>query len=175
MFRHLWSVLSCLCIIGLASVLAGAQEQHPEIFGEPSVATIGAEHIETLWTEASGRWSDAGKDMGTTSSHVECYKKFAFCFQAEAYSLGGQAWVNTTTLDILRWDDRELIAVDSFPTCQVNQIRFDFKTKQVSVTESPKKGETKDPFCKDVKATTAYLGGLKDELHRLDNERSKQK
>jgi hypothetical protein len=135
---------------------------------------MGAQRIETLWTEASGKWSDAGKDIGTTASHVECYKKFGFCFQAEAYSLGGQAWVNTTTLDILRWDAEELIAVDSTPICQVNQIRFDFKTKQVSATESPK-GETKDPFCKDVKATTAYLGGLKDELHRLDKERAKQK
>ncbi|PWT79014.1 MAG: hypothetical protein C5B59_00450 [Bacteroidetes bacterium] len=144
---------------------ARAQHQHPEIFGEPTVVTAGAQRIETLWTEASGKWSDAGKNMGTTSSHVECYKKFGFCFQAEAYFLADQAWVNTTTLDILRWDDRELIAVDSSPPCQVNQIRFDFKTKQVSVTESPK-GETKDPFCKDVKATTAYLGGVKDELRR---------
>jgi hypothetical protein len=164
----------CVYVIGLTSVLAGAQEQHPEIFGEPSVVTMGAEHIATLWTEASGKWSDAGKEMGTTSSHVECYKKFGFCTEAEAYSLGGQAWVNVMTLDILRWDDRELIAVDSSPTCQVNQIRLDFKTKQVSATESLK-GETKDPFCKDVKATTAYLGGLKDELHRLDKEPTKQK
>jgi len=162
----------CSCVIALACVLAPAQEQHPEIFGEPTVVTTGPERIETLWTEASGKWSDSGKDLGTTSSHVECYKKFGFCFQAEAYSLGGKAWVNTTTLDILRWDDRELIAVDSTPTCQVNQIRFDFKTKQVSATESPK-GETKDLFCKYVKATTAYLGGLKDELHRLDREPTK--
>ncbi|SPF42388.1 exported hypothetical protein [Candidatus Sulfotelmatobacter kueseliae] len=173
MYKRLFLSL-CLCVIGMTSVLAKAQEQHPEIFGQPSVVTMGAEHIETLWTEASGKWSDAGKDMGTTSSHVECYKKFGFCTEAEAYSLGGQAWVNVTTLDILRWDSQELIAVDSSPTCQVNQIRFDFKTKQVSVTESPK-GETKDPFCKDVKPTTAYLGGLKDELRRLDKERTRQK
>jgi hypothetical protein len=162
-----------LLYVCLVAASARGQEQHPEIFGEPTVVTMGAERIETLWTEASGKWSDAGKDLGTTSSHVECYKKFGFCAQAEAYSLGGQAWVNTTTLDILRWDDHELIAVDSTPTCQVNQIRFDFKTKQVSVTESPK-GETKDPFCKDVKATTAYLGGLKDELRRLDKGPTKQ-
>jgi hypothetical protein len=173
MYKRLFLPL-CLCVIGLTFVPVGAQEQHPEIFGEPSVVTMGAEHIETLWTEAFGKWSDARKKMGTTSSHVECYKKFGFCTEAEAYSLGGQAWVNVITLDILRWDDRELIAVDSSPTCQVNQIRFDFKTKQASAAESPK-GKTKDPFCKDVKATTAYLGGLKDELHGLDKERAKQK
>jgi hypothetical protein len=173
MYKRLFLPL-CLCVVGLASTLAGAQEQHPEIFGEPSVVTVGAQRIETLWIDASGKWSDAGKDLGTMSSHIECYKKFGFCSEAEAYSLSGQAWVNTATLDILRWDADELIAVDSSPICQVNQIRFDFKTKQVSATESPK-GETKDPFCKDTKATTAYLGGLKDEHRRLDKENAKQK
>jgi hypothetical protein len=160
MYKRLFLPL-CPCVIGLTSTVAGAQEQHPQIFGEPTVVTMGAERIETLWTEASGKWSDTGKDIGTTASHVECYKKFRFCFQAEAYSLGGQAWVNTTTLDILRWDAEELIAVDSTPICQVNQIRFDFKTKQVSATESPK-GETKDPFCKAAKARRLHISvGLK--------------
>lgn len=169
MYKHLFFALWwCVCF----AVPAGAQDQHPEIFGEPTIVTMGTQRVETLWVEATGKWSDAGKDIGTSSSHIECYKKFAFCFQAEAYSFGGQAWVNTTTLDILRWDQSELIAIDSTPTCQVNQIRFDFKTKQVSVTESPK-GDTKDPFCKDVKATTAYLGGVKDEIRRIDKESKK--
>jgi hypothetical protein len=98
---------------------------------------------------------------------IECYKKLGLCSEAEAYSLVGEAWVNLETLDILRWDSQELIAVDSSPVCQVNQIRFDFKTKQVTATKSLK-GESKDPFCKDLKSTTAFLGGLKDELKRID-------
>ena len=172
MYKNLvFVLLLCACVVVIP---AKAQDQHPELFGEPAVVTVGTQRIETVWVEATGKWSDAGKDIGTTSSHVECYKKFAFCFQAEAYTLGGQAWVNTTTLDILRWDAYELIAVDSTPTCQVNQIRFDFKTKQVSITESPK-GETKDPFCKDLKANTAYLGGLKDELRQIDKDSMKPK
>ena len=28
------------------------------------------------------------------------------------------------------------------------------------------KGETKDPFCKDIKATTAFLGGAKDQIKK---------
>jgi hypothetical protein len=121
-----------------------------------------------------GKWSDAGDKAGVTSTHIECYKKLGFCAEAEAYSLGGQAWVNFTTLDVLRWDAQELIAVDSSPICQVNQIRFDFKTKQVTATESLK-GESKDPFCKSAKSTTAFLGGLKDELNQIRKEDQKQK
>ena len=64
----------------------------------------------------------------------------------------------------LRWDKRELIAVDSSPTCVVKTLRFDFAAKKVTVTMSLK-GETKDTFCKGMKATTAFLGvGAKDEM-----------
>ncbi len=156
------AVAALACI----AVCAKAQEQHPEIFGEPSIVTIGAQRVETLWTEAMGKWSDAGDELGTTSTHIECYKKLGFCSEAEAYSLGGKAWVNLDTLDILRWDSQELIAVDSTPICQMNQIRFDFKTKQVTATNSLK-GDSKDPLCKDAKSTTAFLGGLKDELDQI--------
>lgn len=172
MYRPLFfALLSCFCLF---AVHGRAQDEHPEIFSEPSIVTIGAQHVETVFTWASGKWSDAGKDIGTTSTQIDCYQKFSFCTDAEAYSLSGQAWVNFALFDILRWDNHELIAVDSSPICQVNEIRFDFKTKQVSVTESPK-GETKDPFYKGLKGTTAYLGGIDDELRRLNKEPTKQK
>jgi hypothetical protein len=165
-----FELAALLCI----AVCATAQEQHPEIFIEPSIVTIGVQRTETLWTEAKGKWSDADDKLGTDSTHIECYKKLGFCSEAEAYSLGGQAWVRLETLDILRWDSEELIAVDSSPICQVDQIRFDFKTKQVTVTGSLK-GDTKVPFCKDLKPTTAFLGGLKDELKRIDKEAAQKK
>jgi hypothetical protein len=168
--RHLLFGLALLSI----AVCARAQEQHPMIFGEPSIVTVGTQRTETMWTEAVGKWSDAGDELGTTSTHIECYKKLGFCSEAEAYSLGNQAWVNLETLDILRWDNQELIAVDSTPTCQVNQIRFDFKTKQVTATEILK-GDSKDPFCKNHKPTTAFLGGLKEELERIDKGTKRQK
>ena len=70
----------------------------------------------------------------------------------------GQATVGLESYDILRWDAKELIAVDSSPICSVNTLRVDFKTKRVTNTMAVK-GESKDPFCKDMKATTAFLGG----------------
>jgi hypothetical protein len=45
----------------------------------------------------------------------------------------------------------------------VNTLRFDFAAKKVTITMALK-GETKDPFCKDMKATTAFLGGVKDKI-----------
>lgn len=163
-----------LAVLLCIAVCATAQEQHPEIFEEPSIVTVGAQRIETLWTEATGKWSDADGKLGTDSTHIECYKKLGFCSEAEAYSLLGQASVHLVTLDILRWDSQELIAVDSSPICQVEQIRFDFKTKQVTATESLK-GDTKSPFCRDLKPTTAFLGGLKDELKRIGKDAAKEK
>jgi hypothetical protein len=69
------------------------------------------------------------------------------------------------SFDILRWDNRELIGVDSSPICVVNTLRFDFAAKKVTTTMSLK-GETKDPLCKDIKATTAFLGGAKDQIKK---------
>jgi hypothetical protein len=52
-------------------------------------------------------------------------------------------------------------------TCRVDTLkralRIDFAAKKVTVTMSLK-GETKDPFCKDIKATTAFSGGLDDQI-----------
>ena len=47
----------------------------------------------------------------------------------------------------------------------VNTLRFDFEAKKVTITMSLK-GETKDPFCKDMKASTAFLGGVKDQIKK---------
>jgi hypothetical protein len=119
-----------------------------------------------------GKWSDAGKDVGTNSTQIHCYKRFGFCEVASAYSMAGQAWVNLDTFDILRWDDREMISVDSSPTCVVNTLRFDFASKKVSLN-SASKGETKYKVCKEVVSATeqtAFLIGVKDELRRISSE-----
>lgn len=40
--------------------------------------------------------------------------------------------------DILRWDEHELIAVDSSPICVVNNLRFDFDKKTVAMSSTSK-------------------------------------
>lgn len=49
--------------------------------------------------------------------------------------------------DILRWDTREVIAVDSSPICVVNTLRFDLIAKNITLTMALK-GQTKDSYCK---------------------------
>ena len=121
-----------------------------------------------------GRTSDPDPNAGTTSTNVRCYKRFGLCEVANAYSLGGQAWVNLSTYDILRWDSRELIAVDSSPICIVNTLRADFAKKKVTMssTLTGEKGMPMpngkgycDTYGADLK--TAFLGGLKDELKKI--------
>ena len=151
-----------LILISAASSLA--QDQTPAIFGDPSLVVVGAQKIETLYTWAEGKWSDADEKLGPVSAVINCYKRFGFCEEAEAGFVLGSATVNLGELDILRWDDSELIAVDSSPICVVNTIRFDFHTKQVTFTVTPK-AVTKDmpqlskQMCASVKPTTAFLSG----------------
>ena len=64
--------------------------------------------------------------------------------------------------DILRWDNRELIAVDSSPICVVDTLRADFVAKKVTLS-STSKGVTNYPFCKGMeKLPTAFLLGQED-------------
>jgi hypothetical protein len=161
-----------IAVLLLVSAFTFAQDQSPAIFGDPGLGVVGPQRIETDYTWAEGKWSNADANAGINSTIIHCLRKFGFCEEAEGYSFGGQSWVNLTTLDILRWDATELIAVDSTPVCEVNTVRFDFRTKQVSYTVTAK-GVTKEmpemskKVCASIKPTTAFLGGLKDDLKKI--------
>jgi hypothetical protein len=131
--------------------------QQPLIF-DASTVVVGSQRLETLYVYASGKWSDAGLDLGTNSTEIHCYKRFGFCEVASASTIFRLASVSLDTFDILRWDTSEMIAVDSSPICLVNTLRFDFVVKKVSIS-STSKGETRDPFCKDLAPSTAFLTG----------------
>jgi len=155
---------SILGAVLLSAILAYAQDQTPVIFSVSEVVA-GAHRTETLYAYVAGKWSDADDHLGVLSTEIHCYDRFGFCEEADATYVMGQAGATLSSFDILRWDKRELIAVDSSPICVVNTLRFDFAAKKVTITMSLK-GETKDPFCKDMKATTAFLGGVKDEIKK---------
>ncbi len=162
--------------LALAILLAASttRGQEPQIL-DVSDVVAGAQKLETRYAYAVGKWSDAGKDAGTNSTEIHCYKRFGFCEVANAYSLGTQAWVNLGSFDILRWDDKEMLAVDSSPICLVNNLRIDFVARKVSLS-STSKGETKDKLCDAADAQkTAFLTGLKDELKRIDTEAKQKK
>jgi hypothetical protein len=149
-------------VVLLSTAFVYAQDQTPQILDVSSVVA-GAQKTETLYAYAVGRWSDADDHLAVWSTEIHCYERFGFCEEADATYLSGEAGATLNSFDILRWDKRELIAIDSSPICVVNTLRFDFAAKKVTITMALK-GETKDTFCKDMKATTAFLGGVKDKI-----------
>jgi hypothetical protein len=156
--------LAVFAVVLLSAILVQAQDQTPEILSVSQVV-VGAQRTETRYAHAMGRWSDADDHLAVWSTEIHCYERFGFCEEADATYYSGEAGATLNSFDILRWDSRELIAVDSSPICVVNTLRFDFPAKKVTITMALK-GETKDPFCKDIKATTAFLGGTEDKIKK---------
>jgi hypothetical protein len=163
--------IALLVIVLLSAAFVYAQNQTPEILSVSSVVA-GAQKTETQFAHAMGKWSDADDHLAVWSTEIHCYERFGFCEEADATYYFGEAGATLNSFDILRWDSRELIAVDSSPICVVNTLRFDFAAKKVTVTMALK-GETKDPFCKDMKATTAFLGGTEDKIKKEIKKQSK--
>jgi hypothetical protein len=162
--------IALLAAILLSHVFVRAQDETPFIL-DVSQVVAGANRTETLYAYAVGKWSDAGEHVAGWSTEIHCYESFGFCEEADARYVGGQAGASLNSFDILRWDKHELIAVDSSPICVVNTLRLDFAPKKVTITMSLK-GETKDPSCKDLKATTAFLGGA---IHEIKENTKKRK
>ena len=158
------TIVSMILLL-FTSVPAYTQNETPEILSVDHVVA-GAQRITTLYAHAMGKWSDADKHLAVMSTEIHCYERFGLCEEADATYSGGSAGTSLSTFDILRWNGEELIAVDSSPICVVNTLRFDFKAKKVGITMASK-GDTRDSHCKDVKATTAFLGGLNDEPEKF--------
>lgn len=159
----------------LASV-APVRAQQPQIFSVSDVVA-GPQRLETRYALAEGKWSDAGNDVAILSTEIHCYKRFGVCEVAHAFPVFGEATVSLDSFDILRWDDAEIIAVDSSPICIVNTLRFDLVAKKVSLS-STSKGETRDKLCNGVASATAktiFLTGLEDEHRRIDTEAKPKK
>lgn len=151
--------VASLCFF-LATTLCA---QKPAIF-DISEVVIGAQRIKTLYFSADGRWSDADPHVGMMSTHVECYKALGFCAMASADWHMNQAFVQTYTYDILRWDAREIVAEDSSPICVINSLRVDIGTKRVTLS-STDKGITSDAVCKGSdKLPTAVLTDGRDAI-----------
>ena len=156
------TVVRLLTLILLLGIPCMAQ--HPLTL-DVSTVVVGSERLETLYAFAMGKWSDAGNHVGLNSTEIHCYLRFGFCNVADASSSFGLASVNFTSYDILRWDKNEMIAVDSSPICLVNNLRFDFAAKKVSIS-STLKGETRDKSCKDLTPSmtaTAFLSDGRNE------------
>jgi len=135
--------------------------QEPNVFDISNVV-IGPQRIPTTWLFAEGKWSDAGDHVGPASTQIFCYKAFGFCDVASAMWDGTDAYVSHTNFDILRWNDDEIISVDSSPLCDVYTLRTDVRKKIITLSTSDK-GDAKDKACTSSETVpTAVLWGMKE-------------
>jgi len=133
-----------------------ATTQTPDPFTVTEVV-VGSRHIKTLYLYAAGQWSyDVASTSGPATTYIHCYEKLGICEDAEAYSSAGKTSASLTTYDIVRWDSREMIAVDSSSVCAANMLRVDFAAKKVSLSSNAK--GTQDKACENLKLPpTAFL------------------
>ncbi len=151
-------------LVFLTAILSvPANTQTPDIFTVADVV-VGSSKTPTRWLYAAGKWSDAGDKVAALSTDIQCYKRFGYCSVASANMWTGEAGVNVEGFDVLRWDDKEIIAVDSGLICVVNTLRADLTRKRVTLSSSDK-GVTKDPWCKGSdKLGTAVLMGVDEAI-----------
>jgi hypothetical protein len=111
------------------------------------------------YVAASGKWkSDSEMKKPSDPSAkvaIECDKHIALCAVAEGANLRGDGNL-FTRLDvspvhytILHWDSTGLVAQTSARDCVMGRLVIDFRTKTVTMTETPKKkGSDEDnEFC----------------------------
>jgi hypothetical protein len=156
------------------SIFSQAQEQKPEIL-DVSDVTIGSQKLDTTYLLAIGQWSDSSKATSVYSAEIHCYKRFSFCEVASADSSNHYSgvFVMLNSFDIVRWDEREMIAIESSPTCVVNTLRADLVKRTVTLS-SISKGETANKLCDGSDRPTAFLGGSKDAIGRSLTTAKKQ-
>jgi hypothetical protein len=172
----LLKVLSMFTLVCFTSSVFA--QKHPEIF-DVSDVVFGAHKLDTTYLYAAGAWSDASERENAMSVQLQCFKRIGYCAVAEPVVVGegpGSVGAMLDGYDILRWDEREMIAVDSSPICTVNTIRADLIAKTITISSAKKatKSANQDPLCKEVDQSTAFLVNH-DEVTKKIVEKAKQK
>jgi len=111
------------------------------------------------YVAVTGKWksdSDMVKPKDPSANvEIECDKNISLCAVAEGNNLSGDGNlftrldVNPVHYTIVHWDSTGLVAQTSARDCVLNKLVIDFRTKSVTVTETPKrKGSGEDnEFC----------------------------
>lgn len=156
--------MKTLILSALIALTLNAETPQPLGF-DISTVRIAATGLVTPWVFAEGKWSDGGPKLEVNSTEIHCYQRLGFCSVATAFVGFDKASVMLNDFDILRWDEHEIIAVDSSPTCAVNTIRFDLDKKTVTISgtmKAPPTNAFSRRLCKATKAditSTAFLTG----------------
>jgi hypothetical protein len=100
------------------------------------------------YVAVTGKWksdSDMVKPKDPSAKvEIECDKNISLCAVAEGTNLSGEGNlftrldVNPVHYTIVHWDSSGLVAQTSARDCVLNKLVIDFRTKSVTVTETPK-------------------------------------
>ena len=142
------------------------------------------------YVTASGQWksdAEATKDDPPAKVKIECDKNISLCAIAQGANLVGTGNL-FTRLDvtpvhytILRWDNTGVVAQTLANECATERLVIDFRTKSVTLTETPKSGMEEKQACKNFdRIVTSRLinasGGEKQAAQvPLSSERRDQK
>ena len=120
------------------------------------------------YVTASGQWKSDTEtpklEDAAAKVKIECDKNIALCAVAEGTNLLGEGNL-FTRLDvtpvhytILRWDNEGVVAQTLAKDCVTDRLVIDFRTKSVSMIETPKSGTEGNEACKNFsKIVTSRL------------------
>jgi hypothetical protein len=140
------------------------------VFAAPAFA----QHIKInsrSYVEALGKWKSDTEPMKPEDPAnkvlIECDKNIALCAVAEGENVIASEGNLFTRLDvtpvhftILHWDASGLVAQTSARDCVRDKLVIDFKTKSVTMIQTPKgnNGDEDNEFCKVfTKTVTSHL------------------
>jgi hypothetical protein len=117
---------------------------------------------------ASGQWksdSEAAKPEETPAKvRIECDKNIALCAVAQGANVTGEGTlftrldVNQVHYTILHWDQAGMVAQTAERDCVKSRLVIDFRSKSVTMIETPKGGDEDNEFCKVFsKTVTSHL------------------
>jgi hypothetical protein len=157
---------SAIAFILLSARLFG---QSPLSFDVANVM-VGSKGIATTTLNAVGRWSPDEESMGSSflgpmSAEVRCFKTFGFCERIGAIVTSGSSSATVLVVqdfDVVRWDDKEILAVDDTAPCVTNTLRVNFGAKTVEQSRALKTS-VKDRSCRKfshIDEWTTFLVGI---------------
>lgn len=90
----------------------------------------------------SGAWDRMNSSEGSVrSSRLECFKDRSICIETDALEarILGMATITSTLTEfkITKWDQYELIAEDTSPDCERDELRINHQEKTVSLISTP--------------------------------------
>jgi hypothetical protein len=136
-----------------------------------SGSAASAQHIKITkgsYLAASGQWKSDAEALKPEEAPpkvlIECDKNINLCAVAQGPNLSGDGNL-FTRLDvskvhytILHWDQAGMVAQTSDRDCVKAKLVIDFRSKSVTMIETPKGGDEDNEFCKVfTKTVTSHL------------------